>query len=167
MSCRAQREGLKSSPAAVATRSGIAPRPELGCSMAEEATMRFPTELKYTKEHLWVRSAGAEALVGITDHAQKELGDIVFVETPRVGAALSRDRPFGVVESVKSVSDLHSPVSGLVARVNETLATTPEIVNKDPYGEGWMIAVALGKPEELAALLSAEQYEAYVGEVGT
>jgi glycine cleavage system H protein len=127
--------------------------------------MRFPADLKYTKEHAWVRVEGAEALVGITDHAQKELGDIVFVETPKVGAALSRSKPFGVVESVKSVSDLHAPVSGSVARVNEALMAAPEIVNKDPYGAGWMIAVALTDPGELDGLMSAAQYEAYVAEI--
>jgi glycine cleavage system H protein len=127
--------------------------------------MRFPAELKYTKEHAWVRLEGAEAIVGITDHAQKELGDIVFVETPRVGATLARPRPFGVVESVKSVSDLHAPVSGTVVRVNEALAATPEAVNRDPYGAGWMVAVALSDPKELAALLTPGEYEAYVGEI--
>ena len=127
--------------------------------------MRFPADLKYTKEHAWVRVEGAEALVGITDHAQKELGDIVFVETPKVGAALSQFKPFGVVESVKSVSDLHAPVSGSVARVNEALMAAPEIVNKDPYGAGWLVAVALSDPGELAGLMTAGEYEAYVGEI--
>ena len=128
--------------------------------------MRFPAGLKYTKEHAWVRAEGAEALVGITDHAQKELGDIVFVEVLKVGAALSRLKPFGVVESVKSVSDLHAPVSGTVTRVNDALAATPEIVNKDPYGAGWMVAVALADPAELADLMSAAEYEAYLAEIG-
>jgi glycine cleavage system H protein len=128
--------------------------------------MLFPAELKYSKEHAWVRVEGAEALVGITDHAQKELGDIVFVETPKVGTALSRLKPFGVVESVKSVSDLQAPVSGAVTRVNETLAVTPEVVNKDPYGAGWMIAVALMEPGDLGSLMTAAEYEAYVKEIG-
>ena len=128
--------------------------------------MLFPADLKYSKEHLWVRVEGAEALVGITDHAQKELGDIVFVETPSVGAAISQLKPFGVVESVKSVSDLHAPVSGAVTRVNDALSATPELVNKDPYGAGWMIAVALGGPGELEGLMTAGEYEAYVGELG-
>jgi glycine cleavage system H protein len=127
--------------------------------------MEFPADLKYTKEHVWVRLEGAEAVVGITDHAQKELGDIVFIETPPVGGPLERSKPFGVVESVKSVSDLHAPVSGAVVRVNETLAATPEIVNKDPYGAGWMVAVAVSDPKELAGLMTAEEYEAYVGEI--
>jgi len=128
--------------------------------------MFFPADLKYSKEHAWVRIAGAEALIGITDHAQKELGDIVFVETPQVGAALSQFDRFGVVESVKSVSDINAPVSGAVTRVNAALAVTPEIVNKDPYGAGWMIAIALKDPGELAELMSAGEYEAYVAEIG-
>jgi glycine cleavage system H protein len=127
--------------------------------------MEFPADLKYTKEHVWVRLEGAEAVVGITDHAQKELGDIVFIETPPVGGPLEQSKPFGVVESVKSVSDLHAPVSGAVVRVNETLAATPEIVNKDPYGAGWMVAVALSKAGELEGLMSAGEYQAYVAEV--
>ena len=128
--------------------------------------MKFPTDLKYTKEHAWVRVEGAEVLVGITDHAQKELGDIVFVESPKPGTALSRHKPFGVVESVKSVSDLHAPVSGAVTRVNDALAVTPELVNKDPYGAGWMIAVALAAPGELDGLMTAGEYEAYLKEIG-
>ena len=127
--------------------------------------MVFPAGLKYTKQHVWVRLEGAEAIVGMTDHAQKELGDIVFIEIPPVGGPLAQDKPFGVVESVKSVSDLHAPVSGTVARVNEALAATPEIVNKDPYGAGWMVAVALSDPGELAGMMTAGEYEAYVGEI--
>jgi len=127
--------------------------------------MLFPADLKYTKEHVWVRLEGSGAVVGISDHAQKELGDIVFVETPHVGAALTRGKAFGVVESVKSVSDLHAPLSGTVARVNETLASAPEAVNKDPYGTGWMIAVAPADPAEIAGLLGAAEYEAYVREI--
>jgi glycine cleavage system H protein len=128
--------------------------------------MPFPADLKYTKEHVWVRLEGGEAVVGITDHAQKELGDIVFIETPRPGVPMAQHKPFGVVESVKSVSDLQAPVSGAVVRVNEALAATPEVVNKDPYGVGWMVAVALSDPGQLAGLMSASEYEAYVGEIG-
>ena len=127
--------------------------------------MRFPAGLKYTKEHVWLRLEGTEAVVGITDHAQKELGDIVFVETPKPGVALTRGKPFGVVESVKSVSDLHAPLAGAVARVNEALASTPEIVNKDPYGAGWMIVLSPADPAEVAGLMDAAAYEAYVREV--
>jgi glycine cleavage system H protein len=127
--------------------------------------MRFPPELRYTREHAWVRVEGAEAVLGITDHAQKELGDIVFIETPQVGAALTRERPYGVVESVKSVSDLHAPVSGTVVRVNEALKDMPETVNKDPYEAGWLVAVRLADPKELDGLLSAADYELYIAEV--
>ena len=127
--------------------------------------MLFPADLRYSKEHVWVRLEGAEAIVGITDHAQKELGDIVFVETPKPGAALTRGKPFGVVESVKSVSDLHAPLGGAVARVNEALASTPEIVNKDPYGAGWMITVSPADAARIAGLMSAAEYEALVREV--
>lgn len=128
--------------------------------------MLFPTDLKYTKEHAWVRVEGADAVVGITDHAQKQLGDIVFVETPAPGTALTQSKPFGVVESVKSVSDLHAPLSGAVTRVNEALAATPELVNKDPYGAGWLIAVAPANPGEAAGLMTAGEYEAYLAEIG-
>ena len=127
--------------------------------------MHFPSELRYSKEHVWVRVEGAEAVIGITDHAQQQLGDIVFVETPRPGAALTLLKPFGVVESVKSVSDLHAPVGGTVTLVNEALAAAPEIVNKDPYGAGWMIAVALKDPADLEALMDAGAYEAYVAQI--
>jgi glycine cleavage system H protein len=127
--------------------------------------MQFPADLKYTKEHVWVRIAGAEAIVGITDHAQKELGDIVFIETPKPGAALAAGKPFGVVESVKSVSDVYAPVGGTVARVNEALAATPEVVNKDPYGAGWLIAVSPADAAQIAGLMDAAAYEAYVREV--
>lgn len=127
--------------------------------------MRFPEELKYSKEHAWVRAEGGEAVLGITDYAQKQLGDIVFVETPKVGARLAPSKPYGVVESVKSVSDLYAPVSGPVARVNEALASTPEIVNKDPYGGGWIVVVTLQERGELAGLMTAAQYEAHVAEI--
>ena len=127
--------------------------------------MQFPADLKYTKEHVWVRVEGAEAVVGITDHAQKELGDIVFVETPKPGAAVTRGKPFGVVESVKSVSDIIAPLDGTVARVNEALAATPEIVNKDPYGAGWMIALTPADAQQIAGLMDAATYEAHVRKV--
>ena len=127
--------------------------------------MQFPDGLKYTKEHACVRLEGAEAVLGITDHAQKELGDVVFVETPQPGATLTKGKRYGVVESVKSVSDLLAPVDGTVTRVNEALAATPELVNKDPYGAGWTIAVSLADPAEVAGLLGAAEYEAFVREV--
>lgn len=124
--------------------------------------MEFPAELRYTKEHEWVRAAGAEALVGITEHAQKELGDVVFVELPRAGATVTAGKTFGVVESVKAVSDLYAPVSGTVARVNEALASQPELVNRDCYGAAWMIAVALADPAQLDGLMTAAEYAAFV-----
>jgi glycine cleavage system H protein len=127
--------------------------------------MRFPADLKYSKEHVWVRLVGPEAVVGITDHAQKELGDIVFVETPKPGAAVTQGKPFGVVESVKSVSDIFAPLDGTVARVNEALASTPEIVNEDPYGAGWIIAVAGVDAADTAGLMDAGAYESLVREV--
>jgi glycine cleavage system H protein len=127
--------------------------------------MEFPADLKYTREHAWVRVEGAEAVVGITAHAQKQLGDIVFVEEPKVGAVLEPGKPFGVVESVKSVSDLHAPVGGTVTRVNGALAATPELVNKDPYGAGWMIALAPADPARLDGLMSAGEYEAYLAQI--
>lgn len=127
--------------------------------------MQFPADLRYTKEHVWVRMDGAEAVVGITDHAQKELGDIVFVETPKPGAAVRKGAAFGVVESVKSVSDVFAPIDGTVARVNEALAATPEIVNKDPYGAGWMIVLSPADPTQAAGLMDAATYEAHVRKV--
>lgn len=126
--------------------------------------MRFPAQLQYTREHVWVRFEGDEAVVGVTDHAQKELGDVVYVETPAPGFAVTRGKPFGVVESVKSVSDLHAPVDGTVTRVNEALAATPELINKDPYGAGWIVAVAV-PARGGAGLMSAAEYEAYVREI--
>ena len=127
--------------------------------------MQFPAGLKYSNEHVWVRIEGAEAVIGITDHAQKELGDIVFIETPKPGAAVTRGKPFGVVESVKSVSDVFAPLDGTVARVNEALASTPEIVNKEPYGAGWMIAIAPADAAQIAGLMDAAAYEAHVRKV--
>ena len=127
--------------------------------------MLFPADLRFSKEHVWVRLEGSEAVVGITDHAQKELGDIVFVETPKPGAALTRGKPFGVVESVKSVSDIFAPLDGTVARVNEALASTPEVVNKDPYGAGWVIVLAPAEAVQVAVIMDAATYEAHVRKV--
>ena len=124
----------------------------------------YPQDYRYTNDHEWIHPEGDRARVGITEYAQKQLGDIVFVETPKVGGALERSKPYGVVESVKSVSDLYAPVSGTVVGVNEALAGTPEIVNKDPYVEGWTVAVKLKDPGEIAALMTAAQYEAYLAE---
>ena len=127
--------------------------------------MTIPEGLRYTREHEWIRVL-EEGLgrVGITHHAQDELGDVVFVELPRTGDELSGEDVFGTVESVKAVSDLYSPVSGKVAEVNESLEDQPELVNDDPYGEGWMIQVELGDPAELDGLMSAQEYAAYLAE---
>ena len=123
-----------------------------------------PTDLRYTKDHEWVRVDGDEAVVGITDYATNQLGDIVFVELPDVGRALSQSATFGVVESVKAVSDLFSPVSGEVTSGNDALAATPELVNNDPYGEGWMIRLKLANPTEVDELLDAAAYDALIAE---
>jgi glycine cleavage system H protein len=120
--------------------------------------MNFPSDLKYTKDHAWVRRDGNTATVGITDFAQRELSDIVYVEVETVGETLSQDTIFGTVEAIKTVSDLFMPVSGEVIAFNEPLIRKPEVVNTDPYGEGWMIQIAMSAPEEWDTLLTAEEY---------
>ncbi|OON66774.1 glycine cleavage system protein GcvH [Hymenobacter sp. CRA2] len=125
--------------------------------------MNLPANLKYTKEHEWIRIEGDVAYVGITDFAQKELGDIVYVDIDSVDKEVSKDEVFGTVEAVKTVSDLFSPISGTVEEVNPALADAPETVNSDPYGDGWMIKMRIGNPAELDALLSAEAYGELVG----
>jgi glycine cleavage system H protein len=121
-----------------------------------------PTDLRYTKDHEWVRPEGDEATVGITEYAAGQLGDIVFVELPDVGRTLSQFATFGVVESVKAVSDLFAPVSGEVAASNAALASSPELVNSDPYGEGWMIRLKLSEVAEVDELLDAAAYDALI-----
>ena len=123
-----------------------------------------PTDLRYTKDHEWVRVEGDEATVGITDYAAKQLGDIVFVELPDAGRTFEQHATFGVVESVKAVSDLFAPVSGEVTESNAALAGAPELVNSDPFGEGWMIRVKLGGPVEVDSLLDAAAYDALIAE---
>jgi len=127
--------------------------------------MAYPTDRKYTKEHEWVQANGNTASIGITDYAQNSLGDIVFVELPKVGAELTAGKAFGTVESVKAVSDLFAPVSGAVTEVNGELATAPEKVNKDAQGS-WMVKITLKNAAELDALLSAADYEKFVAEEG-
>ena len=122
-----------------------------------------PENLRYTKDHEWIRVEGDVGAVGITDHAQEELGDIVFVELPKVGATLEQSASFGSVESVKAVSDIYSPVAGQVTEVNTALAETPEKVNEDPYGQGWIMKLKLSAPEQLEKLMTAAEYTAYVG----
>lgn len=125
--------------------------------------MPYPTDRKYTREHEWIQVNGNSAAVGITDYAQQSLGDIVFVEAPKVGAELTAGKTFGTVESVKAVSDLFAPASGTVTEVNGELATSPEKVNSDAHGS-WMVRITLKNPSELDALLSAADYEKYVTE---
>jgi len=124
--------------------------------------MNIPTDLKYTNDHEWVRVDGDVAVVGVTDFAQGELGDVVFVEIETEGETLDKGETFGTVEAVKTVSDLFMPVGGEVIEFNEALADEPELVNKDPYGEGWMIKIKVAKAAELETLMSAEDYQKMV-----
>jgi glycine cleavage system H protein len=127
--------------------------------------MAFPADYRYTREHEWIKVDGKQATVGITDYAQNSLGDIVFVELPKVGDELSAGKTFGSVESVKAVSDLYAPASGKVVAVNQELTTTPEKVNSDAHGS-WMIRIELKDPGEVNKLLSADDYEKFVKEEG-
>ncbi len=125
--------------------------------------MNFPEELKYTKDHEWVRIEGTTATIGITEFAQSELGDIVFVDINSVGDTVERESVFGTVEAVKTVSDLFMPLTGEVLEVNPALESNPEAVNTDPYGDGWMIKATIAEEGQLADLLSAEQYRQLIG----
>jgi glycine cleavage system H protein len=127
---------------------------------------QVPADLRYTREHEWAKVEGDRARIGITAFAQEQLGDVVFVELPKVGARVSATATFGVVESVKAVSDLFAPLSGDVVEANADLAKNPEVVNADPYGQGWMIVVKLAEPKELDALMSAADYEALIAGAG-
>jgi glycine cleavage system H protein len=124
----------------------------------------YPANYRYTREHEWVLIEGETATMGITDHAQTELGDIVFVELPKVGSKVEAGKPCGSVESVKAVSDIYSPISGDVAEVNTALMETPEWINQEPHGKAWMIKVKLSSPGSSEGLMTAEQYEQYVRE---
>lgn len=121
--------------------------------------MNIPDELRYTKDHEWIRSENGEAIVGITEFAQGELGDIVFIEIETGGETLEKDEVFGTIEAVKTVSDMFMPVSGEITEVNPKLEDTPDIVNKDPYGEGWMVKIKMSDPSQFDGLLTAEQYK--------
>ena len=123
--------------------------------------MEFPDDLRYSKEHEWARLDGNRVVVGITDFAQDELGDVVYVELPTVGTEIEAMGTFGVVESVKAVSDLYVPISGTVVEINTTLEDRPELVNESPYGEGWMIVIDMSNPDDFQQLLSAAAYQAY------
>lgn len=124
--------------------------------------MNFPAELKYTKDHEWIRVEGKEATVGITEFAQGELGDIVYVDVPTKGKALEQDEVFGTIEAVKTVSDLFLPVTGTVIEVNPALDGEPELVNSDPYGEGWLVKISIADVASVDSLLSAADYQALV-----
>jgi len=128
--------------------------------------MKFPKKLRYTREHEWVLIEGSQATIGITDFAQHELGEVVFVELPKVGDSVTKDEPFGVVESVKAASDVYAPVSGEVTEANEDLVSSPELINDDPYGDAWLIRVEMSDPSEIEHLMSAQDYKDYVEEEG-
>jgi glycine cleavage system H protein len=123
----------------------------------------YPDNFRYTKEHEWVLVEGDTGTIGITDHAQEELGDIVYVDLPKAGARIEQGKSLGSVESVKAVSDIYSPVSGEVADVNRALADTPETLNSDPHGAGWLVKIRLSAPAEVDRLMSAADYESYIG----
>ena len=124
--------------------------------------MNFPSELKYTKDHEWVKINGNEALIGITDFAQRELGDIVYVDVNSIGETIQKEAVFGSVEAVKTVSDLFMPLTGEVLEVNKDIDSAPEAVNKDPYGKGWMIKIKISNPSEISELLDVEEYKKLV-----
>lgn len=124
--------------------------------------MQCPEDVRYSKEHEWIRVSDGTGTIGITDFAQQELGDVVFVELPAVGAQISRGEPFGVVESVKAVSDIYAPVSGTITEINTRLTSEPELLNSDPFGESWLVRVSLSSPGEVDSLMDAAAYTAYV-----
>ncbi len=125
--------------------------------------MTFPENLKYTKDHEWINIQGDTGTIGITDYAQGELGDVVFVELPAVGKSLKQHDSFGTIEAVKAVSDLYAPISGSVIEINKELEKTPETVNKDPYNAGWMVKIKFSNPSEVSSLLDAAAYKAIIG----
>jgi glycine cleavage system H protein len=127
----------------------------------------YPEDLHYTKQHEWVRFSEGIGVVGITDYAQKELGDIVYVDLPRAGASLEQGKVMGSVESVKAVSDIYAPVSGEVVEINDLLSTAPEKLNESPHADGWLVKIRLSAPGEISGLLSAQDYEKYVAEEET
>jgi glycine cleavage system H protein len=124
----------------------------------------YPSDYRYTKDHEWIKADGANGTIGITDYAQKELGDVVFVELPKIGAKLKAGVTFGTVESVKAVSEIYSPVTGEVVEINTTLAAAPEKINGDPHSSAWLVKVRLDNPQETAGLMDAVAYQAYIAE---
>jgi len=126
--------------------------------------MQTPEELRYSKEHVWVKAEGSECTAGITDYAQGELNDIVFVELPEVGRTVSAGEAIAAVESVKAVNDIYAPVSGKVSAVNDALEDQPELINQDPYGEGWMVKIEMSDPGEVGGLMTAADYSAATGD---
>lgn len=126
--------------------------------------MEFPNDVRYTKEHEWARAEGNIITIGITDYAQDSLGDVVYLELPAEGASVIKDETFGVIESVKAVSDLYSPISGTVMEINDALVDSPEVANDDPYGDAWMLKVEMSSPSEFKDLLTADEYKRYVEE---
>jgi glycine cleavage system H protein len=128
--------------------------------------MAYPVNFRYTKEHEWVNVEGGVATIGITDYAQTELGDVVFAELPKVGAKLEAGKSFGNVESVKAVSEIYAPVAGEVTAANEDLTKTPELINSDPHGKGWLVKVKLANAADVNSLMDAAAYEAFIAEKG-
>jgi len=126
--------------------------------------MDFPDDLKYSRSHQWVRGVGDEAMIGITEYASEELGDIVYVELPEQGDKLEKDAAFGVVESVKATADLYAPISGEVIEINSPLEDSPEVMNEEPYGDGWMVRIVISDSSELDDLMDAEEYQEFVKE---
>src|SRR5262245_48854918 len=126
--------------------------------------MNFPEDLKFSKEHEWVRVNGNIATIGVSDFAQDQLGEVVFVELPDEGEEVEKDDAFGVIESVKSVNDIYAPLTGKIVEVNDPVVDSPEIVNEDPYGEGWLVKMEISDLKELGELMSAKDYEAYIKE---
>ena len=124
--------------------------------------MSLPQDLKYTKEHEWLKVDGETAIIGITEHAQSELGDIIFIEFPNIDQEIDKNEPFGTIEAVKTVADLFAPVSGKVIKINETLEDNPEFVNSDPYVNGWIVKVSISDTSELEELMSADKYEGLI-----
>ncbi len=124
----------------------------------------YPPEYRYTNDHEWIRMEGSVGTIGITDYAQSELGDVVFVDLPKVGAQVKAGQSFGTVESVKAVSEIFTPVSGVVTEINTALSNSPEKINQDPYGAAWLVKIRMADPKEAAGLMDAAAYEAYVAE---